>query len=103
MAAQWERRAGLATVLLHNPQAPLPQASASLTALPHLRESRAGVLANTKQHADLLLNAIVDEMGKTYGVIKELNGLRPATSRGDPAQIEQFAQACDWVITGSAD
>lgn len=93
----------MATVLLHNPQAPLPQATAVLGELPALRESRAGVLANTKQHADLLLNAIVDELGRKYGVIKELTGLRPATSRGDPAQIQQFAKACDWVITGSAD
>jgi hypothetical protein len=93
----------MATILLHNPQAPLPQVTASLGELPRLRESRAGVLANTKQHADLVLNAIVDQLGTRYGVIKELVGLRPATSKGDPAQIEQFARSCDWVITGSAD
>ncbi len=93
----------MATVFLHNPQAPSPQASVHLDVLMPLRESRAGVLANTKQHAELVLNAIVDEAGKRYGVIKELAGLRPATSKGDPLQLLEFSKVCDWVITGSAD
>ena len=93
----------MATIRIHNPEAPAPPPSVDLDTLGKLRESRIGVLSNTKQHAELVLNAIADQAGQRYGVITELTGLRPATSKGDPAQLMQFSKACDWVLTGSAD
>ena len=93
----------MATIRIYNPEAPAPPPSVELDTLGKLRESRVGVLANTKQHAELVLNAIADLATQRYGVIKELTGLRPATSRGDSAQILEFAQGSDWVLTGSAD
>ncbi len=90
-------------VLIHNPKAPLPQQVDELGDLVSLRESRAGILANQKQYADLLMNKIVDDLGSRYGVIKALTGTRPTTSRADPAQLDDFAKTCDWVITGTAD
>jgi hypothetical protein len=93
----------LATIRLHNPEAPSPPQSVELDPFGKLRESRVGVLANTKQHAELVLNAIADLAGQRYGVIKEITGLRPATSKGDPAQLVQFSKVSDWVLTGSAD
>jgi hypothetical protein len=93
----------LTTIRIHNPEAPAPPPSVELDTLGKLRESRVGVLANTKQHAELVLNAIADQAGQRYGVIKELTGLRPATSKGDPAQLVQFSKVSDWVLTGSAD
>jgi hypothetical protein len=93
----------LATIQLHNPQAPLPQAIEVTSELASLRESRLGVLANTKQNAEVLLNQIADDLAARYGVMKVLTGTRPATERCNPAQIEEFAASCEWVITGSAD
>jgi len=93
----------LAKLLIYNPRAPAPTEVASLLGLPLLRESRAGVLANVKQHAALVMNEMVDRLGAQYGVIKTLTGSRPSSSRADPAQLDEFAAACDWVVTGSAD
>ena len=93
----------MATIQLHNPQAPLPQAIEVTSELASLRESRLGVLANTKQNAEVLLNQIADDLAVRYGVMKVLTGTRPATERCNPAQIEEFAGSCEWVITGSAD
>ena len=93
----------MATIRIHNPEAPSPPPSVALDTLGKLRESRVGVLANTKQHAELVLNAIADRAGERYGVIKEITGLRPATSKGDPAQLVHFSKVSDWVLTGSAD
>jgi hypothetical protein len=93
----------LATIRVHNPQAPLPRAIEVTGELANLRESRLGVLANTKQNADVLLHAFADDLSNRYGVIKVLTGTRPATERCRPEQIEEFAGACEWVLTGSAD
>ncbi len=97
------KEADLAKILVHNPTAPAPNATEALGAMTSLRESRAGVLANQKQYAALLITSIVDALSERYGVIKALTGSRSTTSAADPAQLDEFAKACDWVITGSAD
>jgi hypothetical protein len=93
----------LAKVLIYNPRATPPSESTALQTMVPLRESRAGVFPNVKQHAGLLMNSMVDALGARYGVIKAMTGSRPSSSRADPALIEQFAASCDWVVTGSAD
>ena len=93
----------MAKVVVHNPQAQPTASMAEIGDLVPLRESRAGVLANQKQYADLVMNQIVDVLGARYGVIKTMTGGRPTSIGADPKQLDEFAKACDWVITGSAD
>ncbi len=93
----------MAKVLVHKPTAPPPVAQQSTAKMKNLRESRPGVLANQKQHAELVLSAIVDRLGTDYGVIKSMIGHKVTSGPAEPAVIDQLAASSDWVLVGSAD
>lgn len=93
----------MATVQIHNPQAPEPQVQTRLADLRWLPESRAGIFPNRKPNAELVMTKIVDELGLKYGVVKAMVGHRPTGSRPDVAVIDELARRCDWVIVGSGD
>ena len=93
----------MARVLIHNPSAPAPRVEQPSGSLVPLAESRAGILANGKQHAELVMSAVVDRLAEQYGVIKAGIGRITTSSRSDPAVLEEMSRAADWVIVGSAD
>ena len=92
----------MAKITLHNPQAPELSRDAGSPGLPPLRESTAGVLTNDKQHSELVMTAIVEELGKRFGVT---NALVAHTASGGIKQetVDELAAKCDWVFVGSSD
>ena len=92
----------MAKVTLHNPQAPELTRDAGSPDLPALRESTAGVLTNDKQNSELIMTAVVEELGKCYGVTHAM--VAHNASRGIKQEvIEELAAKCDWVLVGSSD
>jgi isochorismate hydrolase len=92
-----------AKITVHNPTAGAPAAQESTSDIPHLRESRVGVLVNQKQHAELVLSAIADRLSEDYGCIKTMVGHKVTTGPAKPEVIEQLVNTSDWVLLGSAD
>jgi hypothetical protein len=93
----------LPTVRLVNPRATAPVSAQDVAAVFNLRESRAGVFPNGKPNAAAVMEHIVDLLGERYGVIKAMSRPRVASFRADSSLVDDFAQNCDWVITGSCD
>ena len=93
----------MARVVLHNPSAPAPKEEQPSGSLIPLAESRAGILANGKQHAELVMSAVIDRLAQQYGVIKAGTGRITTSSRSDPVVLDEMSRAADWVIVGSAD
>ena len=93
----------MATVQVHNPTAAEPQSQEIATQMRGLRESRVGILENGKQHAELVLSAIVDDLSRQYGVIKSVVGHKTAAAPAAPEVIDELAEHSDWVFVGSAD
>ncbi len=93
----------MAKVLVHNPTAPTSAEHHAPLRFPSLRESRVGILENTKPNAELLMSHIVWDLGQKYGVIKTMTGHKPSADRADPAVLDELAESSDWVLVGSAD
>ncbi len=93
----------MARVLIHNPSAPVPKAEQLSGSLIPLAESRAGILANSKQHAELVMSAVIDQLAQRYGVINVGTGHITTSSRSDPVVLDEMNRAADWVMVGSAD
>ena len=93
----------MANILVQNPAAPEPPPSGKVNPLAQIRESRAGVLENTKQHAQLLMERIVSVMGERYGVVHTMTRHKPVSGPAATEDLEEFARSVDWVIVGSAD
>jgi hypothetical protein len=93
----------MATVQIYNPTAVGPEQQALTSEMQHLRESRVGILANQKQHADLILGAIADRLSVDFGVIKTVVA-KKVTNGPTPSEVEdEIVEGCDWVLLGSAD
>ena len=93
----------MTTVHIHNPTAAGPEQQAFNSEMQDLRESRVGILANQKQHADLILGAIADRLAVDYGVIKTVV-TKKVTNGPTPPEVEnEIVEECDWVLLGSAD
>jgi hypothetical protein len=93
----------MATIKVHNPSAPEVSSSADIREFPPIRESRAGVLENSKQHAELVMTEVVRQLGDRYGVVHAATGHKPVSAPAPPEVVEEFARSCDWAIVGSAD
>ena len=92
----------MAKIAVHNPIGPELETSDGNTNMPLLRESVAGVLENGKQNAEFIMTAIVEEMGKQYGVIP--SGVSHTRVAATPKEIlDDLAAKSDWVLVGSAD
>ncbi|MBG93389.1 MAG: hypothetical protein CL792_05340 [Chloroflexi bacterium] len=86
-----------------NPTKNGPVQTESNSEILELRESRAGILANQKQHASLVMEAIIDQLSHDYGVIKTVVASK-ITNGPTPKELEsELVENCDWVILGSAD
>jgi hypothetical protein len=93
----------MATVQIYNPTVVGPEQETLTSAMQHLRESRVGILANQKQHADLILGAIADQLSVDFGVIKTVVA-KKVTNGPTPSEVEdEIVEGCDWVLLGSAD
>ncbi len=93
----------MATMQVYNPTATGPEQQALNSEMQNLRESRVGILANQKQHADLILGAIADRLAVDYGVIKTVVAQK-VTNGPTPSEVEdELVEGCDWVLLGSAD
>ena len=93
----------MVTLEIYNPTASGPAQQELNSEMQNFRESRVGILANSKQHADLILNAIADQLAKDYGVIKTVVA-KKITNGPTPPEIEaKLVEECDWVLLGSAD
>ena len=92
----------MAKITLYNPQAPELSRDSGNPDLPPLRESTAGVLTNDKQNSELVMSAILEELGTRYGVT---NAVVCHTASGGIRQdtVDELAAKCDWVIVGSSD
>jgi hypothetical protein len=88
---------------LHNPTAPEPAAVGEPEEFPEIRESIVGVLENGKQHAELVMTSIAEELGQRYGVIHSMTRHKPVSTPADPAILDELAAESDWVMVGSAD
>ena len=95
--------AQLATLQIYNPTAAGPEQQEFNSELQNLHESRVGVLANSKQHADLILGAIADRLSVDYGVIKTVVAKKVTNGPTPPEVEDEFVEGCDWVLLGSAD
>jgi hypothetical protein len=93
----------VAKILVHNPSAPEVSTRTAVSALAAIRESRAGVLSNGKQHAELVMSEIARRLGDRYGVIHTYTGHKPVAGPAEPAVVEELVSSCDWVLVGSAD
>ena len=90
-------------VQILNPTKSGPTQEESNSEILELRESRAGILANQKQHASLVMEAIVDQLSLDYGDIKTVVSSK-ITNGPTPKELEkELVDNCDWVILGSAD
>ncbi len=93
----------MAKVQVHNPSAPEQEPAAATAQMTDLRESRVGILENGKQHARLLLSAIVDDLAQRLGAIPSVVGHKSASAPAEPEVIDELAGRSDWVFVGSAD
>lgn len=93
----------MAKVRLINPSAPEVAARNAINKMVGIRESRVGVLANNKQHAELALSEIARLLGERYGVIHAVTNRNHGAEPADEAVIQRFVESCDWVLVGSAD
>ncbi len=93
----------MAKVLVHNPTAGPPESQESTAEMREMRESRVGILVNEKQHAELVLSAMVDRLAHDYGVIKSMIRHKITTGPAEPAVIDELVASSDWVLLGSAD
>ena len=90
-------------VQILNPTKSGPTQEESNSEILELRESRAGILANQKQHASLVMEAIVDQLSLDYGVIKTVVSSK-ITNGPTPKELEkELVDNCEWGILGSAD
>jgi hypothetical protein len=90
-------------VQVYNPTAAGPEEQEATTEMQDLRESRVGVLANQKQHADLILGAIADRLSLDFGVIKSVVAKKVTNGPTPPDVEDELVEECDWVLLGSAD
>jgi hypothetical protein len=93
----------MAATRLHNPTAPEPAEAVGAEALRSIREARIGVLENSKQHAELALTTIVEELGKQHGAVLSMVGHKSAAAPAKPELLEELAESSDMVLIGSAD
>lgn len=93
----------MTTMQVYNPTATEPEAQEDGAEMQDLRESRVGILANGKQHADLILGAIADRLSLDYGVIKSVVAKKVTNGATPPDVEDELVEECDWVLLGSAD
>lgn len=92
----------MATIVVHNPIGAELETGSGNTDLPLLRESGAGVLVNGKQNAEFIMTAIIEEMGKQYGVVPtDVSHIRVAATPKE--SLDDLVAKSDWVLVGSAD
>jgi hypothetical protein len=93
----------MATVKIHNPSAPEVQSRNAIGAFPPIRESRAGVLENSKQHAELVMTEILRQLGERHGVIHAYTGHKLVAEPAPQPVVDEMAGSCEWALVGSAD
>jgi len=91
------------TLQIVNPTAPEPGLIVGSGGLSRLAGSRVGILENGKQHAELLLSSIAEELGSEHGVELVTVAHKRVAAPADPEVIDALVEQADWVLVGSAD
>jgi hypothetical protein len=86
-----------------NPTAPEPALVVGSGGLSRLVGSRVGVLENGKQHAELLLTTIAEELRARHGVELATVTHKSVAAAAPPEVIDELVSEADWVLVGSAD
>jgi hypothetical protein len=86
-----------------NPTAPEPGLVVGSGGLSRLAGSRVAVLENGKQHAELLLTTIAQELRTGHGVELVTVAHKSVAAAAPPDVIDALVDQADWVLVGSAD
>ena len=74
------------------------------TRVTSLGDKRVGLLDNSKNQADKLLDAVADILDAQYGFTDVVRRRKPSASKPvAPEVIEELGQLCDLVIVGVGD
>ena len=96
-----------ATVILFDPTAPRPEAAGTpgtATTLSGLAGKVVGFIDNAKPNFGLLADDLGELLQTKYGVARVIKRRKSSASvPAKPEVIEELAQECDVVITGSGD
>lgn len=72
--------------------------------LPSLAGKRVGLLDNSKNKADRLLDTVATILHEQYGFTDIVRRRKPSASKpADPQVVEELAKTCDLVIVGVGD
>lgn len=74
------------------------------TRVTSLAGKRVGLLDNSKNKADKLLDSVADILGAEYGFANVVRRRKPSASKPvAPEVIEELRELCDFVIVGVGD